>query len=99
MTDRAHGFIRSFSVTDASRPDGAQLKDLVLRDILATGVFADSAYRSAKNEAFLAKHGLVSRIHRRKPKGRPMPAHVRRANIAYNMRRFVFHRRKAIAAA
>lgn len=51
MTDRAHGFIRSFTVTDASRHDGAQLPDLLRRDIMATGVLADSAYRSKKNEA------------------------------------------------
>ena len=37
MTDRAHGFIRSFTVTDTSRHDGAQLPDLVRRDVLATG--------------------------------------------------------------
>jgi IS5 family transposase len=140
MTDRAHGFIRAFKVTDAARHDGAQLKDIVRTDILATGVWADSAYRSKANEAWLSRHGLVSHIHRRKPKGRPMPEHVRRgnatkskvrslvehvfadqkhrmgvkvrtiglararikiglANIAYNMRRFVFHRRQAAAPA
>ncbi len=32
------------------------------------------------NEAWLAKHGVVSNIHRRKPKGRPMPAPIRRGN-------------------
>jgi IS5 family transposase len=140
MTDRAHGFIRSFKVTDAARHDGAQLKDLVRRDVMATGVWADSAYRSKTNEDWLAAHGLVSNIHRRKPKGRPMPEHMRRgnatkskvrafvehvfadqkhrmgmkvrtigiararikigiANIAYNMRRFVFHGRQAAAPA
>jgi IS5 family transposase len=140
MTDRAHGFIRSFKVTDAARHDGAQLKDIVRRDILATGVFADCAYRSKANEAWLARYGLVSHIHRRKPKGRPMPDHMRRGNatkskvrafvehvfadqkhrmgmkirtiglarawikiglvnIAYNMRRLIFHQRRAGAAA
>jgi hypothetical protein len=51
ITDRAHGFIRAFKVTDAARPDGAQLKDIARTDILATGVWADSAYRSKANEA------------------------------------------------
>ncbi|NWG70399.1 MAG: IS5 family transposase [Parvularculaceae bacterium] len=138
MTDRAHGFIRSFKVADAARHDGAQLKNLVRRDVLATGVWADSAYRSKANEAWLAARGLVSNIHRRKPKGRPMPEHMRRgnatkskvrafvehvfadqkhrmgvkvrtigiarakikiglANIAYNMRRLIFHTRTAAA--
>ncbi len=140
MTDRAHGFIRAFKVTDAARHDGAQLKDIVRTDILATGVWADSAYRSKANETWLARNGLVSNIHRRKPKGRPMPDHIRRgnaakskvrafvehvfadqkhrmgmkirtigpararikiglANIAYNMRRLIFHEQNAEAAA
>jgi IS5 family transposase len=92
MTDRAHGFIRAFKVTDAARHDGAQLTDLVRRDVLATGVWADSAYRSKANEASLARYGLVSNIHRRKPKGRPTPEHVRRGNAAKSkIRAFVEH--------
>ena len=92
MTDRAHGFIRSFKVTDAARHDGAQLKDLIRRDILATAVWADSAYRSKKNEAWLARYGLVSHIHRKKPKGRPMPLNIKRGNAAKSkVRAFVEH--------
>lgn len=49
-------------------------------DNTASDVWADAAYRSAKNEAWLAERGLVSRIHRKKPKGRPMAARTRRAN-------------------
>lgn len=52
----------------------------VLADNTASGVWADTAYRSAKNEAMLAARGLVSRIHRKKPKGRPMPVRTRRSN-------------------
>ena len=36
--------------------------------------------RSAKNEAWLAEHGLFSRIHRKKPPRRPTAARTRRAN-------------------
>ena len=43
---------------------------------------ADSAYRSSKNEALLKSNMLKSRIHRRKPKGKPMPEHMARANAA-----------------
>ncbi len=43
-------------------------------------MWADTAYRSDANEAFLEKNGFVSRIHRKKPKGRPMPDTMRRAN-------------------
>jgi IS5 family transposase len=43
-------------------------------------VGADSAYRSAENERFVAGMGKVSRIHRRKPARKPMPRHTARAN-------------------
>ena len=43
-------------------------------------VWADTAYRSAANEAFMEKNGFLSRVHRKKPKGRPMPQTIRRAN-------------------
>jgi hypothetical protein len=43
-------------------------------------VWADNAYRSRKNEKCLSAKMLVSRIHRRKPPGWPMPQHVARAN-------------------
>ena len=49
-------------------------------DNIAGDAWADTAYRSAKNEAWLAARGLVSRIHRKKPPGRPMAARTRRAN-------------------
>jgi len=40
----------------------------------------DSASRSQRTEAWLAKRMLTSRIHRRKPAGKPMPRHIARAN-------------------
>ena len=43
-------------------------------------MWADTSYRSARNEALLAGRGLVSRLHRKKPRGRSMPARTRRAN-------------------
>ncbi len=43
-------------------------------------MWADSAYRSGANEEHLASNGFVSRIHRKKPPGRPMPEWTRRAN-------------------
>jgi transposase, IS5 family len=78
--DRAHGLIRTWTATDAARYDGAQLENLVTRANTASGVWADTAYRSAKNEAWLAKHGFTSHIHKRKPKGKAMPEHTAKAN-------------------
>ena len=77
---RAYGFIRSSSVTDAALHDGKVLRQLVTGDNLATGVWADSAYRSKANEAWLAGKGRVSRIHRKKPPGRAMPKATAWAN-------------------
>ncbi|MGH6890805.1 MAG: IS5 family transposase [Dongiaceae bacterium] len=78
--DRSFGFIRSFEVTSAARHDGALLREVVTRDNTASDVWADTAYRSKANEAWLKARGRVSRIHQRKPKGRPMPERVRQAN-------------------
>jgi IS5 family transposase len=68
--------------TDAARHDGAQLPNLISRANTGSEVFADTAYRSKANEKHLSGHRLVSRIHRRKPKGKPMPRNVARANGA-----------------
>jgi len=78
--DRRHGLIRRWTTSDAAAHDGARLAAVLDRQNTASDVWADTAYRSAKNETLLADHGLVSRIHRKKPKGRPMARRTRRAN-------------------
>ena len=77
---RRFGFIRKSKVTDGARFDGRMLRDVVTGDNTASDVWADTAYRSQSNEAWLRKIGRVSRIHRKKPRGKPMPAHTARAN-------------------
>ncbi|MGO8146116.1 hypothetical protein AB9F42_25020 [Rhizobium leguminosarum] len=49
--DRAHGFIRGWTVTSASAHDGAQLRNVVAKDNTASTVWAHSAYRSKTNIA------------------------------------------------
>lgn len=79
--DRGFGLIRKWVATDAAAYEGARLRDGLLdKTNTASGVWADTAYRSAVNEAYLEKNGFVSRIHRKKPKGRPMAETTRRAN-------------------
>ncbi len=78
--DRRHGLIRTWLVTDAARHDGAQLPALISKANTAGDVWADTAYRSKANEAYLAENAMRSQIHRKKPKGKPMPRHVARAN-------------------
>jgi IS5 family transposase len=81
--DRRHGIIRRQKVTDAAAHDGARLREgLIDPNNTGSDVWADSAYRSAENERFLRAAGKTSRIHRRKPKGRPMPKRTACANAA-----------------
>jgi transposase, IS5 family len=81
--DRRHGFIRKWDVTDASRHDGRMLRRGLLDGTnTGTPVWADSAYRSQANEAFMERHGFRSQVHHRKPTGRPMPPHIRRGNAS-----------------
>ena len=78
--DRRHGLIRTWAATDAARHDGAQLPNLTSKANTGSEVWADTAYRSKANEKHLADFRLVSRIHRKKPKGKPMPVNIARAN-------------------
>ena len=81
--DRRHGVIRCQKVTDAAAHDGARLREgLIDPNNTASDVWADSAYRSKANETFLAGIGKVGRIHRKKPRGMPMPARTAKANAA-----------------
>lgn len=81
-TDRRFRFIRTWTVTDAARYDGRELGGLLDKTNTASPVWADTAYRSKKNEKEIAKAGLVSKVHFRKPPGKPMPEAKRRANSA-----------------
>ena len=78
--DRRFGFIRESAVTAASAADGRQLRRLVSAENTGSEVWADSACRSQSNERWLAGRMPTSRIHRRKPTGKPMPRNVARAN-------------------
>lgn len=80
--DRRFGFIREGAVTSAAHADGRMLPKLVNTDNTSSEVWADSAYRSQRNEKWLTSKVLVSRIHRRKPAGKPMPQNIARANAA-----------------
>ena len=79
---RTFGFIRKCKVTDGARFDGRMLRDVVTSENTASDVWADTAYRSQANEAWLKRQSRVSRIHRRKPRGKPMPERTTKANAA-----------------
>lgn len=81
-TDRRHGFIRKWSVTDAARYDGRELGGLLDKANTGSEIWADTAYRSQKNERKIARAGLTSKVHFRKPPGKMMPGPHERANAA-----------------
>ena len=91
--DRRFGFIRRWAATDAAAYEGRRLRQGLLdKSNTASGLWADTAYRSAANEMFLTKNGFVSHIHRKKPPRRPMSETSRRANdIKSKVRRGVEH--------
>jgi IS5 family transposase len=91
--DRMHGIIRRQIVTNAGAHDGARLREGLIQTAnnarddepfcaigSSTMANADSAYRLAENEAWLAAQGMKSQVHRKKPRGRPMPRRTSRAN-------------------
>ncbi len=81
--DRRFGLIRKWQATDAAAYEGARLREGLLdKSNTASTVWADTAYRSKANEVFMQTNGFVSRVHRKKPKGKPMSAARRRANSA-----------------
>lgn len=90
--DREYGLIRKWTASDAAAHDGTRLGDVLDSANTASDVWADTAYRSAKNEAMLKERGFVSRIHRKKPKNKPMPEQTRKANGKKSkIRAFVEH--------
>lgn len=67
--NRRYRLIRRWTVGDAA----ARLAELLNPKNTAADVRADTAYRSKKNEALLRQRLLVSHIHRKRPRGVPMP--------------------------
>ena len=70
--DRRHKLVRRYQVTDAAVHDSQVVEDILDANNTASGVWADSAYRSAEIEAKLAEKGLKSRIHRKGRRNKPL---------------------------
>ena len=51
-------------------------RGLLVSNNTASGVWADTAYRSAANLALLERRGLKPQFQRKKPRGKKMPAHT-----------------------
>ena len=70
--DRRHKLIRRYRVTDAAVHDSQVIEELLASDNTASGVWADSAYRSKDTEGKVKARGLRSRIHRKGYRNRPL---------------------------
>ncbi len=78
--DRRHKLVRRYRVTDAAVHDSQVVDDILDPDNTASGVWADSAYRSAEIEAKLEERGLKSRIHRKGHRNKPLSEREKRGN-------------------
>jgi IS5 family transposase len=78
--DRRHKLVRRYKVTDAAVHDSQVVDDILDADNTASGVWADSAYRSVEIEATLEEKGLKSRIHRKGHRGKPLSEREKRGN-------------------
>jgi IS5 family transposase len=78
--DKAHGLIRTWGASAANAHDGARLPDLVSKANTGSGVWADTAYRSKKNEAFLESGMFTSHIHQKRKPRRSLPERIAKAN-------------------
>jgi transposase, IS5 family len=61
--DRRHRLIRTWLVTDAAAHAGVRLADLLDRTNTAGGVWADTAYRSKRNEELLSRPAIALSPH------------------------------------
>jgi IS5 family transposase len=78
--DRKHKLIRRYHVTDAAVHDSQVVDELLMSGNTASGVWADSAYRSADIETTLKARGLTSRIHRKGNRGKPLTEQAKKSN-------------------
>ena len=70
--DRRFGVIRRWSVTSAAAHDSRPFEGLLDPNNTGAQVSADTAYRSRRNEAAMKKRRLISKVHFRKPEGKPI---------------------------
>ena len=78
--DRRHKLVRRYQVTDAAVHDSQAVEGILDPNNTASGVWADSAYRSAKIEAKLTEKGLKSQIHRKGHRNKPLTEREKRGN-------------------
>lgn len=77
--DKAHRLIRTWDASAANAYGGARLPVLISKANTGSGVWADTAYRSNKNETFPAGGMFTSHIHQRRNPRLPLPERIAKA--------------------
>ena len=78
--DASYGFIRRYSVTDAAPHDSQALPSILDVDNEGEKIWADSAYRSALIESFLALLNWESQIHEKGYRNHPLTEEQKQKN-------------------
>ena len=78
--DNRYKIIRHFEVTSAAVHDSQVFDALIDQTNTSKAVWADSAYRSRRTEAWLKEAGYRSRIHTKGQAGKPLSEAQQRAN-------------------
>lgn len=78
--DVEHGLIRRYEVTDASVHDSQTIGEIIDEENKGKEVWADSAFRSEQIERFLKWMELISHIHERGYRNRPLDEEQNEAN-------------------
>lgn len=78
--DERHKLVRRYAVSSASVHDSQKLEDVLDGENTASGVWADSAYRSKETEAVLRARAMTSHIHQRGSRGKQLTPRQEAAN-------------------
>ena len=88
MSDLESKLVSEYEVTAASVHDSQVLDDLTRGGLAREQeLYADSAYRGADQGKLLRRRGILSRVHYRAYRGRPLTARQKRLNKARSKRR------------
>jgi len=88
LCDRRSKIVTDYVVTDAAVHDSQALDELTELGIAQDQeLYADSAYRSAQAEELLAARGIISKVHFKGYRNRPLTAQEKRCNKARSKKR------------
>lgn len=78
--DTKSKFINTFCVTDASVHDSQATNNLLNYNDLGQDLYADSAYTGETQEATIAKHKMINKVHEKGYKNKPLTETQKKSN-------------------